>query len=246
MANYKLTIGGVGFKEIILTTLVLEKYDYEIRYFFISVGMFANGMPSDTFISRLAQDSTLAKSGLREMFRRVDDWNEDLQAVILNNAEKFKEYADALKSFIGNKFRPDKKKTKLFQELAKAVGVYDGKAGSEYQKLFAKLADELNGRKLDFKLFLSINPAHILTASNPIDDQRGQCLVRIVSTVRRVQDLLSVLLRCVSIAAMKFTTIDGFAIVPTVSTVCNNCLESGYVQCEVCDDWIPEHEEHIA
>ena len=179
-------------------------------------GMFANGMPSDAFITNLAIDSTQAKSELREMFRKADGWNEDLQAVILNGTtthnpddanicgltnallapafleprneddeeflrrlrgaqaffytgrEKFGVCADALKGFIGNKFRPDKKKSKLFQELAKAVGVYDGKAGSEYQKLFAKLADELNGRKLDFKLFLSINPAHILTASNPV------------------------------------------------------------------------------
>lgn len=186
-------------------------------------GMFANGIPSDAFITNLAIDSTQAKTELREMFRRADGWNEDLQAVILTgttthdpddtkvyrlaselldpapiaqsvtddmayldraylvhaknyflrDAEKNNVYADALKHFIGNKFRVDKKKSKLFQELAKAVGVYDGKADSEYQKLYAKLADELNGRKLDFKLFLSINPAHILTASNPVGNPKS-------------------------------------------------------------------------
>ena len=35
----------------------------------------------------------------------------------------------------------------------------------------------MRGRKLDFKLFVSINPSHFLTMSNPIDDERGQCLV---------------------------------------------------------------------
>lgn len=184
-------------------------------------GMFDGGV-DDVFVDRLARDSAWAKKDLRELFRKADGWNENLQAIVINgttthdpddtkvyrlaselldpapiaqsvtddlaylvyakhyflrNAENNNVYADALKHFIGNKFRPDKKKSKLFQELAKAVGVYDGKAGSNYQKLFAQLADELNGHKLDFKLFLSINPAHILTASNPIDDQRGQCLV---------------------------------------------------------------------
>lgn len=177
-------------------------------------GMFANGMPSEAFITNLAIDSTQAKTALREMFRRADGWNEDLQAVILNgttthdpdpkriqalidqiipqsiydthgysavnfavgyfvDGEKDEACIGNLKLFIGRKFHANKKKSKLFQELAKAVGVYDGRAGSEYQKLYAKLADELNGRKLDFKLFLSINPAHILTASNPVGNPKS-------------------------------------------------------------------------
>ena len=170
---------------------------------------------SDAFIHRLATDATNAKSGLRDMFRQVDGWNEDLQAVILNGTqthnpdnakvyrlvsklldtapidysdrlivakhfflrgvEKKPDFVDALKYFIGKKYRADKKKSKLFNELAKAVGI--DTTSKEYKKLYAQLADELNGRQIDFKLFLSINPAHILTASNPIDDVRGECLV---------------------------------------------------------------------
>lgn len=182
-----------------------------------SEGLFSYHI-SDEFLDRLATDSTNAKSGLRDMFRKVDGWNEDLQAVILNGTQTHDPdpkriqalidqiipqsiydahgysavnfavgyfvdgasdeiYRDNLKLFIGRKYRADKKKSKMFQDLAKAVGVYNPDKGSEYQKLFAQLADELNGRKLDFKLFLSINPAHILTASNPLDDKRGQCLV---------------------------------------------------------------------
>lgn len=191
--------------------------DY-VAYTYTKQGMFAQGMPSDDFIHRLAVDSAHAKSGLRDMFRKAKGWNEELQAVVVNgtqthnpNPNRIDEliqkiipqsiYAthdyttvnfacgyfvdgkddqdciNALKLFIGNKFRPDRKKSTLFQYLAKAIGVYDGRAGNDYQRLFAQFADEMNGRKLDFKLFLSINPAHILTASNPVDDTRGQCLI---------------------------------------------------------------------
>ncbi len=198
--------------------VALRDYVAHVYPYSIDKGIFADDI-SDAFINRLAEDATQAKSGLRDMFRKVDGWREDLQAVVINgttthdpddhtvhqlidkifsvfkfdmgtwsrlytacrffkaNGETDTEATEKLQGFIGNKFRPDRKKSRLFQELAKAVGVYDGKAGSNYQRLFAKLADELNGCKLDFKLFLSINPAHILTASNPLSDKRGQSLV---------------------------------------------------------------------
>ncbi|MBQ4405044.1 MAG: hypothetical protein II857_11650 [Selenomonadaceae bacterium] len=42
--------------------------------------------------------------------------------------------------------------------------------------LFAQFADELNGKKIDFKLYLSINPCHFLTMSNPKRDNRGSTM----------------------------------------------------------------------
>ena len=39
---------------------------------------------SDAFIDRLAYDSAVAKSGLREIFRNVKGWIEDLQAIVIN------------------------------------------------------------------------------------------------------------------------------------------------------------------
>ena len=39
---------------------------------------------SDAFIDRLAYDSAVAKSGLREIFRRVKGWDENLQAIVIN------------------------------------------------------------------------------------------------------------------------------------------------------------------
>ena len=52
----------------------------------------------------------------------------------------------------------------------------DEVAGSNFQRLYAQFADELNAKKIGFKLFVSINPAHFLTMSNPVCDSRGNCL----------------------------------------------------------------------
>ena len=42
--------------------------------------------------------------------------------------------------------------------LCDSLGVTDNSAGSQFQRLFAQFADELSTRKIDFKLFMSINP----------------------------------------------------------------------------------------
>ena len=64
----------------------------------------------------------------------------------------------------------------LAQAMCDSLGVTDLSAGSEFQKLFAQFADELSTRKIDFKLFMSINPAHFLTMSNPEEDNRGSTM----------------------------------------------------------------------
>lgn len=74
-------------------------------------------------------------------------------------------------------YREGRKLSRVFNDFAKAIGVFDSAAGSEYQRLFAKLADEINSKKIDFKLYLSINPAHFLTMSNPKGDVRGEAMV---------------------------------------------------------------------
>lgn len=182
----------------------------------------AAGDISDKFISRLAQDCAVAKSGLREIFRRSKGWNEGLQAIIVNGTSTHdpdyrfvRELADKilekytvsldiqnrwkisrslrlfsgdrdyvgrdrdiayLKEFAPHAYRQNRPLNKIFQEFCKAIGVYDDTKGSQYQSLYAQLADELKGRKLDFKLFLSINPAHFLTMTNPQYDRRGSML----------------------------------------------------------------------
>ena len=39
---------------------------------------------SDDFIRRLARDSSYAKQGLRELFRKSPVWNEELDALVIN------------------------------------------------------------------------------------------------------------------------------------------------------------------
>ena len=82
----------------------------------------------------------------------------------------------------GTAFRPQiKRRGKLVESFRKNFpeplkGVADNSAGSQFQRLFAQFADELSTRKIDFKLFMSINPAHFVTMSNPKNDRRGTML----------------------------------------------------------------------
>lgn len=73
-------------------------------------------------------------------------------------------------------YAPSKKPSRVFKAICRKLGVADETAGSEFQRLYAQFADELTSKKLSFKLFVSINPGHFLTMSNPKCDQRGNTL----------------------------------------------------------------------
>jgi len=73
-------------------------------------------------------------------------------------------------------YAPGKRPSRVFKAICAKLGVADEAAGSEFQHLYAQFADELTARQIDFKLYVSINPAHFLTMSNPKCDKRGQCL----------------------------------------------------------------------
>ena len=85
-------------------------------------------------------------------------------------------YINALKKIAPKAYAPGKKKSRVLRALCDALGVTDNTAGSDFQKYFALAADEMNSRKIDYKLFVSINPAHFLTMSNPKCDERGNTL----------------------------------------------------------------------
>ena len=85
-------------------------------------------------------------------------------------------YIAAIETLAPKAYRPHRKKSRIFKSICDAIGVTDYAAGSEFQKLYAQFADELSGKKLDFKLFVSINPAHFITMSNPKYDRRGNML----------------------------------------------------------------------
>jgi len=73
-------------------------------------------------------------------------------------------------------YAPTKKLSRVFKAICQAVGVADETAGSEFQRLYAQFADELSAKRISFKLFVSINPAHFITMSNPKEDRRGNTL----------------------------------------------------------------------
>ena len=73
-------------------------------------------------------------------------------------------------------YAPGKKKSRIFKALCKALGIADETPGSYFQRKFAMIADEMNAKKINFRLFVSLNPAHFLTMSNPKFDDRGSTL----------------------------------------------------------------------
>lgn len=82
----------------------------------------------------------------------------------------------AIKQLAPKAFAPNKKKSRVFKALCQALGVADETAGSDFQRLYAQFADELTSKKIGFKLYVSINPAHFITMSNPKGDHRGTTL----------------------------------------------------------------------
>lgn len=175
---------------------------------------------SDDFIRKLAHDSVVAKTDLRNLFQSSPAWDENLQALVINGTRthnsdfniisdlaqdifrphiyQFSEevksrlfdaikyftipngdravYIAAINAIAPKAYSPNKKPSRIFKAICDSLGVTDNTAGSNFQKLFAKFADELSSRKIDFKLFISINPAHFLTMSNPKNDERGTML----------------------------------------------------------------------
>lgn len=177
----------------------------------------------DEFIHRLAEDSSRAKQGLRELFSKSPVWDAKLDALVINgtrthnpdydriedlamqilydplnyrgtevskltraaiyffsrpNDEQYlrDRYVMSIRELAPKAYSPTKKLSRIFKSLCTALGVADETAGSTFQRLYAQFADELNAKKIGFKLFVSINPAHFLTMSNPKKDHRGDTL----------------------------------------------------------------------
>lgn len=96
--------------------------------------------------------------------------------VDLNGDPLEDKYIEAINTLAPGAYAPNKKPSRILKALCKAVGIADETAGSYFQKQFAIIADEMNSKQISFKLYLSINPAHFLTMSNPKDDERGTML----------------------------------------------------------------------
>ena len=93
-----------------------------------------------------------------------------------DDSERDTEYLAALQTLAPNAYAPGKKISRVFKAFCVALEIADEAPNSDFQRDFAKIADEMAAKKIDFKLYLSINPAHFLTMSNPKGDNRGACL----------------------------------------------------------------------
>lgn len=92
------------------------------------------------------------------------------------NAEISADMIDALSRIDPKAYKPGRKKSRVFRDCCKALGIADESAGSDFSRNFAKLSDLLNVSPRKFNLYVSINPAHFLTMSNPKGDNRGATL----------------------------------------------------------------------
>lgn len=124
----------------------------------------------------------LAMQILERPFKSLDyGYNDILKAVCFfsnpDASERDREsYIEAIKKLAPKAYTPTKKLSRVFKSLCVALGVADETAGSEFQRLYAQFADELSSKQIGFKLFVSINPAHFITMSNPKRDSRGATL----------------------------------------------------------------------
>lgn len=124
----------------------------------------------------------LAMQILEKPFKSLDyDYNDILKAICFfsnpDASERDREsYIEAIKQLAPKAYAPNKKKSRVFKALCQALGVADETAGSDFQRLYAQFADELTSKKIGFKLYVSINPAHFITMSNPKGDHRGTTL----------------------------------------------------------------------
>lgn len=124
----------------------------------------------------------LAMQILEKPFKSLDyDYNDILKAICFfsnpDASERDREsYIEAIRKLAPKAYTPTKKPRRVFKSLCVALGVADETAGSEFQRLYAQFADELSSKQIGFKLFVSINPAHFITMSNPKRDSRGATL----------------------------------------------------------------------
>lgn len=83
---------------------------------------------------------------------------------------------EVIQRYAPKAYKEGRKPSRVFKQICQALGVADETAGSQFQRLYAQFADELTTRKIGFKLFVSLNPAHFITMSNPKQDERGNTL----------------------------------------------------------------------
>ena len=92
------------------------------------------------------------------------------------NGQESEESIEAVINLAPKAYHKGKKKTKIFRDLSNSLGLWEEKKGSQCQKYWAQLGDEWAAKDLKYTLYVSINPAHFLSMSNPKGDSRGESL----------------------------------------------------------------------
>lgn len=169
------------------------------------------------FVPQLCKESWFKKYDLRQMLRKSQYWNEELQCCIIPSKQVLRTDCGKVFQYMGwllkdtdlttsalshinewlvgdhhfwtenefidwwNRMHPNTihkgaKKTRVLRKMLIQLNVWNDKAGSRCQEYFSKVCDELNPKTRDITYYLSINPAHILTQSNPKNDDRGEML----------------------------------------------------------------------
>lgn len=137
--------------------------------------------PDQTRIERLAREILLSAVG-KTLDNGVVFDNTGLRSIAYffsgnySNEGERNEYLAVIKSIAPKAYKEGRKPSRVFKQVCQALGVADETAGSRFQRLYAQFADELTTRKIGFKLFVSLNPAHFITMSNPKHDGRGNTL----------------------------------------------------------------------
>lgn len=121
----------------------------------------------------------LGRSILRPVWDRNKQDFEDALELFTEpdlDRESLEKSVTAIKKLAPKAYHPQKKLSRVFRSMCTELGVVDESVGSEFQRQYANFADELSSKKIDFKLIVSINPAHFITMSNPKNDNRGSML----------------------------------------------------------------------
>lgn len=137
--------------------------------------------PDQTRIELLARDILLSADGKTLDNGVVFGYNELWSTAYFfsgnySNEGERNEYLDVIRRIAPKAYKEGRKPSRIFKQICQALGIADETAGSQFQRLYAQFADELTTRKIGFKLFASLNPAHFITMSNPKCDERGNTL----------------------------------------------------------------------
>ena len=118
---------------------------------------------------------------IAQVWRASNNW----YALAIDTREKLLDAADwlagsgsrfdVIEELLPRKYHR-KKKTTIFAKLSEQYDLANYTRGSYYQRQQEEISCWLNGEDYSYKLYVSINPAHFLSMSNPKGDDRGEMM----------------------------------------------------------------------